>query len=153
MHYRTIADVDDGFGACREHAHPRADSDSRIYAAIPGRTVIGPVFQVHIRQFLGAQSQQGKNKEDNAQFEERGTLRVVRNFFQDSVFLLFQILIVYCICGTRLIPTEYTKRLAKETFNTLSIPYFIKKGIAPWCSLCENWSASIAKGRIVWGTL
>ena len=28
--------------------HPRADSDSRIYAAIPGRTVIGPVIQVHI---------------------------------------------------------------------------------------------------------
>ena len=36
--YKTIADVDNGFGdrtpACREFSHPRADSDSRIYAAI-----------------------------------------------------------------------------------------------------------------------
>ena len=36
-----------------ECAHPRADSDSRIYAATPGRTIIGPVIQVHIKQFLG----------------------------------------------------------------------------------------------------
>ena len=27
---------------------PRADSDSRNYAAISGRTLIGPVFQVHM---------------------------------------------------------------------------------------------------------
>ena len=49
MCYKTIADVDDGFGdrtpACREYTHPCADSDSRIYAAIPGRTFIGPVLQ------------------------------------------------------------------------------------------------------------
>ena len=57
MCYKTVADVDDGFGdrtpACREYTHPRADSDSRIYAAIPGRTFIRPVIQVHILQFLG----------------------------------------------------------------------------------------------------
>ena len=32
---------------------PRAESDSRIYAAIPERTTIGPVLQVHIVRFLG----------------------------------------------------------------------------------------------------
>ena len=58
MWYTTVADVDDGFGdrtpACREYTRPRADSDSRIYAAIPGRTFIGPVLQDHIfLQFLG----------------------------------------------------------------------------------------------------
>ena len=57
MCYKTIADVDDGFGdrtpACREFSHPRTDADSRIFAAIPGRPVIGPVIQVHIVQFLG----------------------------------------------------------------------------------------------------
>ena len=56
---KTIADVDDGFGdrtpAFREYTHPRADSDSRIYAAIPGRTMIGPVLQVHIVRFRGTQ--------------------------------------------------------------------------------------------------
>ena len=36
-----------------EKTHPRAESDSRIYAAIPVRTIIGPVLQVHISQFLG----------------------------------------------------------------------------------------------------
>ena len=45
MCYKTAADVDDGFGdrtpACREYTHPRADADSRSYAAIPERTLIG----------------------------------------------------------------------------------------------------------------
>ena len=49
--------VDDGFGdrtpACQEKTHPRGDKDSRAYAAIPGRTKIGPVIQVYIVQFLG----------------------------------------------------------------------------------------------------
>ena len=36
-----------------EYTHPRAESDSSIYAAIRGRTIIGPVLQVHTRQFLG----------------------------------------------------------------------------------------------------
>ena len=57
MHYKTASDVDDGFGdrtpACREDTHPRADPHFRIYAAIPGRTIIGPVLQVRIVQFLG----------------------------------------------------------------------------------------------------
>ena len=57
MCHKTVADVDDGFGdqtpACRECTHPHAVSDSRIYAASPRRTVIGPVIQVHIIQFLG----------------------------------------------------------------------------------------------------
>ena len=57
MCYKTAADVDDGFGdrtrACRERTHPRANSNSRIFAAIPERTVIGPVRQVHIVKFLG----------------------------------------------------------------------------------------------------
>ena len=57
MSYKTIPDVDDGFGdrtlACREYTLPRADSDSRIYAAIPGQTTIGPVLQVHIIQCHG----------------------------------------------------------------------------------------------------
>ena len=57
MCYKTVADVDDCFGdrtpACREYTHPHDESDSRIYAAIPRRTLIGPVLQVHIIQFLG----------------------------------------------------------------------------------------------------
>ena len=57
MSYKTIPDVDDGFGdrtpACREYTLPREDSDSRIYATIPGQTIIGPVLQVHIIQYLG----------------------------------------------------------------------------------------------------
>ena len=57
MCYKTIADVEDGFGdrapACRECRLLRADSDSRIFAAIPGSTHTGPVIQVHTIQFLG----------------------------------------------------------------------------------------------------
>ena len=57
MCYKTSADVDDGFGdrtpACREYTHFRAGSDSRVCAAIPGRTVIGPVIEVHVTQVLG----------------------------------------------------------------------------------------------------
>ena len=55
--YKTIADLDDGFGdrvpACREYTQTRADSDSRFFAPISGRTVIGPVIKVHIIQILG----------------------------------------------------------------------------------------------------
>ena len=57
MCHKTIADVHHGFGdrtsACREFSHPRAESHSRSYAAIPERTKIGPVLKVHIIQFLG----------------------------------------------------------------------------------------------------
>ena len=45
-YYKTIADVDDGFGGtipmCREHTHPRSDERTMCFAAIPGETVIGP---------------------------------------------------------------------------------------------------------------
>ena len=55
--YRTASDVDDGFGGrtpiCREHTKPRTDSDSRIFAAIKQRTIIGPVLQVHTVKCLG----------------------------------------------------------------------------------------------------
>ena len=57
MGYKTIPNVDDGFGdrtpACREHTLPRSNSDSRIYAAIPGQILMGPVLQVHIIRYLG----------------------------------------------------------------------------------------------------
>ena len=57
MSYKTIPDADDGFGdrtqACREYTVPRANSDSRIYATIPGQTFIGPVLQVHVIHYLG----------------------------------------------------------------------------------------------------
>ena len=57
MIYKTIPDVDDGFGdrtlACREYTLFRGDSNSRIYSTIPGQTVIGPVLQVHIIRYLG----------------------------------------------------------------------------------------------------
>ena len=56
MRYKTIPDDDDGFGgrtpACREYTHPREQANSGIYAAIPGNTIIGPVLQVHMVNFL-----------------------------------------------------------------------------------------------------
>ena len=55
--HKTVLDVDDGFGdrtpACREYTLLRANSDSRCFAMIPGQTTIGPVLQVHMKQFLG----------------------------------------------------------------------------------------------------
>ena len=49
MSYKTILDVDNGFGdrtsACREYTAPREDPNLRIYATIPGQTTIGPVLQ------------------------------------------------------------------------------------------------------------
>ena len=57
MSYKTVPDVDDGFGdrtpACREYTLPREDQNSRIYATIPGQTMIGPVLQAHILRHLG----------------------------------------------------------------------------------------------------
>ena len=38
--------------SCREYTLPGEDSDSRIYAAIPGQTTSGPVLQVHITRYL-----------------------------------------------------------------------------------------------------
>ena len=55
--YRTALDVDDGFGdrtlVCREYTSLRADSDSRIFAAMKQRTIIGPVLQIHTIKCLG----------------------------------------------------------------------------------------------------
>ena len=52
MKHKTIPDVDDGFGdfvlAWREYILLRLDLNSRVFAAIPGGTVIGPVLEVHI---------------------------------------------------------------------------------------------------------
>ena len=57
MSYKTVPDVDDGFEdrtpACREYTLPREDQNSRIYATIPGQTIIGPVLQAHILRYLG----------------------------------------------------------------------------------------------------
>ena len=57
MCYSTIPDVDDGFGdftpVCGENTHPRADPQSRAYAAISGKSLIGPVIEVHVVQHLG----------------------------------------------------------------------------------------------------
>ena len=54
--YRTALDVDDGVGdrtpACREDTHPRAGSDSKLFASLRERTIFGPVLQVHIINFL-----------------------------------------------------------------------------------------------------
>ena len=51
MKYKTIPDVDDGLGdfapACREHILLRLDLNSKVFAAIPGGTVIGPVLELH----------------------------------------------------------------------------------------------------------
>ena len=57
MSNKTIPDEDDGFGdrtqSRREYTVPRANSDSRIYATIPGQTFIGLVLQVHVIHYLG----------------------------------------------------------------------------------------------------
>ena len=49
--------MDDGFGdptpVRSEYTSPRADSDSRIFAGMKQRTIIGPVLQVHITKCLG----------------------------------------------------------------------------------------------------
>ena len=54
MSYKTVSDVDDGFGdrtpACREYTLLREDNNSRICATIPGQPITGPVLQVLIIQ-------------------------------------------------------------------------------------------------------
>ena len=53
---QTRLDEDDGFGQintlCREFMLSRATLQSRVCAAIPGRTVIGPVIEVLIVKIL-----------------------------------------------------------------------------------------------------
>ena len=56
MNYKTRPDEDEGFGqtipSCREYTLSRAHPQSRIFAAIPGGTVIGPVIEVQIVKIL-----------------------------------------------------------------------------------------------------
>ena len=53
---KTRLDEDDGFGQliplCREYTLSRAHPQSRIFAAIPGGTIIGPVIEVEIVKIL-----------------------------------------------------------------------------------------------------
>ena len=57
MRYKTKPDEDDGFGdpipECREYTLPRANPQSRAYAAILGETIIGPVIEVHVVPVFG----------------------------------------------------------------------------------------------------
>ena len=46
-------DFGDGTPACRECTDPRADSDSRLFAAFRERTIMGSVLHIHIIKFLG----------------------------------------------------------------------------------------------------
>ena len=50
---------------CREYAHPRTDPQSRAYAAIPGRTLIEPVIEVHVVQLLGNHGREVKIQSPN----------------------------------------------------------------------------------------
>ena len=58
------------------------------------------------------------------------------------MFFLFKIWadgVVYCTCGTCLIPTDKTRLLTKEKFDFLSIPYFVKrKGSYRGARHCKN---------------
>ena len=57
MMYKSRPDEDDGFGQlvplCREYSLSGANPQSRVFAAIPGRTVNGPVIEVQIVKNLG----------------------------------------------------------------------------------------------------
>ena len=57
MFLKTTTDVDYDFQdptpVCREYTYFQTDSGSRIYAVIPGRSMTGPLVQVHFVQFLG----------------------------------------------------------------------------------------------------
>ena len=54
--YKTRPDEDDGFGQiipwCREHTLSRVNSRSRVFAAIPGGTIFGPINEVQILKIL-----------------------------------------------------------------------------------------------------
>ena len=56
MSYKTIPDEDDGFGQiippCREYRLSRVNPRSRVCAAIPGGTFVGPVIEVQIVKIL-----------------------------------------------------------------------------------------------------
>ena len=69
LKYKTILDVVDGFGdfipACREYILLLLDMNSRVFAAIPGGTVIGPVLEVHIVLLRGKHGLEIKNPSAN----------------------------------------------------------------------------------------
>ena len=56
MNSKTRPDGDDGFGQiipyCREYILSRAHPQSRIFAALPGGTIIGPVIEVQIVKII-----------------------------------------------------------------------------------------------------
>ena len=56
MSYKTRPDEDDGFGQiiplCRENTLSRVNPQSRVYVAILGGGVVGPVIEVHIVKIL-----------------------------------------------------------------------------------------------------
>ena len=56
MMYKTRLDEDDGYGQlvpfCPGYTHSRANPQSQVFAAIPGRTVIGAVTEVQIVKIL-----------------------------------------------------------------------------------------------------
>ena len=55
--YKTRPDEDDGYGQlvplCREYTLSRAHPQSRVFAAIPGGTIVGPVVEVRTVKILG----------------------------------------------------------------------------------------------------
>ena len=55
--HETNFDEDDGFEdpipVCREYTLLQANPRSRVHAAIPGQTIIGPVTEVHVAQVFG----------------------------------------------------------------------------------------------------
>ena len=56
MNYKTRLDEDDSFGQiiplCREYTLSRVNPQSRVFAAIPGGTITGPVIEVQIVKIL-----------------------------------------------------------------------------------------------------
>ena len=58
MSYKNRLDEDDGFGQsiplCREYTLSRVNPRSRVFAAILGGTIIGPVIEVRIVKILDA---------------------------------------------------------------------------------------------------
>ena len=56
MSFKTIPDVDDGFGdrssACREYTLPREDPNSRIHAMIKGKLQLDQFFKFILHDIL-----------------------------------------------------------------------------------------------------
>ena len=56
MSYKTRLDEDNGLGQiisfCKEYTLSRVNSRSRVFAAIPGGTIIGPINEVQILEII-----------------------------------------------------------------------------------------------------